>query len=144
MWWLLHLVFLRTAFSSQPCAIHSEDSVCTAGKPKGDFYNYVDAHVPKVLEEDLATVHRMVDKSAKGVKQAKSGIWVFEELLRPEVVARVLEKLPSRDSPEWTGCPAIEHNKKKRCFMLPIVEQMRSARETTQAASSFLLLPKES
>merc|ERR1712224_839999 len=102
MGWLLHLVFLGTVFSSQLCAIHSEDSVCTAGKPQGDFYNYVDAHVPKVLQEDLATVHRMVDKSAKGVKKAESGILVFEELSRPEVVARVVERLPSRDSPEWT------------------------------------------
>jgi len=38
------------------------------------------------------------------------------------VVNRVLEKLPARDSSEWIGCPAIEHNKKKRCFMLPIGE----------------------
>lgn len=119
--WVVMLPVIFILAGANVPAHHSDDATC-GGESRclNDHYRHVAEHAPPVPEEDLAVVHSMVDSGAQGVKKSDSGIWFFDQLLRPEVVARVLERLPEPDSNEWTGCPRIEHNLKKRCFMLPI------------------------
>jgi len=119
--WLPCRLYIFQVAALSVAANYDESPTCSFDAPcLNEHYKFVAQHVPPVPDEDVAVVHRMVDGGAQGVKKSDSGIWFFEQLLRPEVVVRVLERLPNRESDEWIPCPRIEHNPKKRCFMLPI------------------------